>query len=126
MNNQSTARIVANLKDVLLSERTLLRSGQVHDVVALSGEKLQAVEAFESMLAMNPPVGLSSSDRQGVREIVEMAKQNAIILESVRNGLRSAATRLENLDGGATVGAYDRYGASLPFSGATGGYVKRV
>lgn len=126
MNNQSTDRIVSRLREVLAAERSFLKNGQVHDAASLAEEKLGAVEAFEGMLFADPPAGLTASQRIGVREVVDMARENAIVLDSVRNGLRSVAARLENLDGGSNVGAYDQYGTKLPFSGATGGYVKRV
>lgn len=126
MKNQSLDDAIRGLRDVLLEERSFLKSGLVHDVVSLTERKLEALEVFEGMLAADPPARISGTQRQSVQEVRQMARENGLIMQSVRNGLRSAADRLANLDGGATVGAYDRYGAKMPFSGATGGYVKRV
>lgn len=58
--------------------------------------------------------------------MVQLARENAVYFEAIRNGLRSAITRLEAMHANAYVGSYGAHGQQLAFPQATGAYRKKA
>ena len=126
MSSGAINRLAARLQDILMEERALLKSGRARETVTLAEEKTAVMQDIDAAIAAEEQGALSASDRRQIETIVGMARENTRHFEAVRNGLRSIASRIEGMDGNSSVGAYDQYGTKMPFSGATGGYLRKV
>ncbi len=126
MQNPSIDSLTERLERLLSDERDLLMRGEVHSAFALTGDKLVALDALQSALGAGKLAGRSPVQMRSVERVRAMAAENAVHFEAVRNGLLSLATRLDEMNGGQSVGAYTQNGAKVPFSGAIGRYNKRV
>ncbi|ABI78451.1 hypothetical protein HNE_0263 [Hyphomonas neptunium ATCC 15444] len=120
---QSTA---LDLEDILIAEREFLMAGRVREAAELSGEKLAALEAFENIFGARTPIAVSAPTRQLILDVIQLSEENAILLNAVRNGVRSLIARFEGPAGDAFVGSYRQGGSQIAFSNATGQYLKRV
>lgn len=116
---------VAHLRMLLETERDLLRSGRAKEAVALIEDKSQALRALEAALNGQARGSVGPERQRAIAGVIRMAAENALHFEAVRNGLRSAISRLEGLHANAYVGAYGENGAQLPFSRAFGRYRSR-
>jgi hypothetical protein len=118
--------IANNIKDILFAERTFLANGQAADALALGEEKGAAIQRFETVLK-TPDAGRAVAKLQyHIKEIAEIAKENEAHFLAVSNGVKGLIARLEAVDGSARAGLYNQYGAEVLFSGAVGGYIKKV
>lgn len=124
MSNATAA--ITRLTETLKTEKALLLSGKAREVVSLAEDKLAAINELEAVMAASPPETISESVRKSIAYVMTLAGENSAHFEAVRNGLRSAASRLETLSGGSLVGSYGQDGRQMSFTGATGRYVKRV
>lgn len=115
-----------DLEDILISEREFLMAGRPREAAELSGEKLAALEAFESAFGGRAPIAVSAQTRQLVLDVIQLSEENAVLLNAVRNGVRSLIARFEGPAGDAFVGSYQQGGRQIAFSHATGQYLKRV
>lgn len=115
-----------DLEDILINERQLLLAGRARDAAELSGEKLTALEAFENAFGARTPVAVSPQTRQLILDVIQLSEENALLLNAVRNGVRSLIARFEGPAGDAFVGSYRIGGRQVAFSRATGQYFKRV
>lgn len=115
-----------DLEDILITERELLLAGRAREAAELSGEKLVALEAFESAFGARAPVAVSPQTRQLILDVIQLSEENAILLNAVRNGVRSLIGRFEGPAEDAFVGSYRMGGRQVAFSHATGQYFKRV
>lgn len=111
------------LLSFLEKELGLLKSGELAEVVALAQEKSTLLRAFEAALQEE---GISSADRPAVEAIIKRAGECDRHLLAIRNGMRSVITRMEGLDHDSYVGSYNQYGDKMAFTGATGGYLKKM
>lgn len=115
-----------DLEHILITERELLLAGQARDAAELNGEKLAALEVFEEAFGARTPVAVSSQTRELVLNVIQLSEENALLLNSVRNGVRSLIARFESPSDDAFVGSYRMGGRQVAFSNATGQYFKRV
>ncbi|MFN3608061.1 MAG: hypothetical protein ACK4Y9_03260 [Hyphomonas sp.] len=115
-----------DLEDILLAEREALLAGRPREAAALSGEKLTALEIFEAAFGGRAPIAVSPATRQLVRDVIQLSEENALLLNAVRNGVRSLIARFEGPAGDAFVGSYRPGGSQIAFTNATGHYQKRV
>ncbi len=115
-----------DLEDILIAERELLMAGRPREAAELSGEKLAALEAFETVFEARTPIAVSPQTRQIVLDVIQLSEENALLLTAVRNGVRSLIARFEGPAGDAFVGSYRQGGNQIAFSHATGQYLKRV
>lgn len=118
--------VLARLSDLLVQERALLISGRASEVVALSEDKLALMKELEEALSAQSNRGGLHAIAPAVDAVKALASENAAHFEAVRNGLRSAAARLGSLGSEALVGSYGEGGRRMEFTGAAGGYFKRV
>ncbi|WP_290497152.1 hypothetical protein [Hyphomonas sp. UBA4494] len=119
-------QIMSQVESVLSAEKHLLLSGQVHRVVELSEEKVQAMTAFESLLQEAGQMLRAETIQARLRGIVQAASENSIHFRAVQNGLQNMATRLGRVSQDSYVGAYQSNGLQTPFSNATGNYLKKA
>ncbi len=117
---------LAELKDALVEERRMLLSGQAKDTVALLGGKLQAMEDLQNAFGSLEPDAVPPAYRDEVAGIAQLARENAIHFEAVRNGMRRAIQRLESMHASAYVGSYTQYGGKMAFPEVTGGFLKKA
>ncbi|MGH1422089.1 MAG: hypothetical protein ACRBEQ_09740 [Hyphomonas sp.] len=111
------------LLGLLEREISLLKVGKLADAIALTQEKGSLLRAFEIALQEE---GVSSPIRPVIEAIVKRAGECERHFIAVRNGMRSVITRMEGLDHDSYVGSYNQYGDKLAFTGATGGYLKKI
>ena len=119
-------QIMSQVESVLSAEKHLLLSGQVHRVVELSEEKVQAMTAFESLLQEAGQMLRAETIQARLRGIVQAASENSIHFRAVQNGLQNMVTRLGRVSQDFYVGAYQSNGLQTPFSNATGNYLKKA
>ncbi|QSR23882.1 hypothetical protein [Hyphomonas sp. KY3] len=119
-------QIMSQVESVLSAEKHLLLSGQVHRVVELSEEKVQAMTAFESLLQESGQMLRAETIQARLRGIVQAASENSIHFRAVQNGLQNMVTRLGRVSQDSYVGAYQSNGLQTPFSNATGNYLKKA
>ena len=119
-------QIMSQVESVLSAEKHLLLSGQVHRVVELSEEKVQAMTAFESLLQEAGQMLRAETIQTRLRGIVQAASENSIHFRAVQNGLQNMVTRLGRVSQDSYVGAYQSNGLQTPFSNATGNYLKKA
>ena len=119
-------QIMSQVESVLSAEKHLLLSGQVHRVVELSEEKVQAMTAFESLLQEAGQMLRAETIQARLRGIVQAASENSIHFRAVQNGLQNMVTRLGRVSQDSYVGAYQSNGLQTPFSNATGNYLKKA
>lgn len=115
-----------HLEDVLLAERDFLLSGQVREAASLVEDKLAALEAFEGAAASLGAGGGTAPIRALIGRVVQMAEENAVHLEAVKNGLSSLIGRVSSAGQDAYAGVYRQGGAQMAFPQATGQYRKWV
>ena len=114
------------LATVLQQERELLLTGQAARVAELVEEKMSALQDFESFLE-GAKAGVSPAGiRTAIDAIIQFADENAVHLEAVRNGIRSAISRLEGIAASTHVGYYRRNGAQISFTNATGAFNRKA
>ena len=118
--------IMSQVESVLSAEKHLLLSGQVHRVVELSEEKVQAMTAFESLLQEAGQMLRAETLQARLRGIVQAASENSTHFRAVQNGLQNMVTRLGRVSQDSYVGAYQSNGLQTPFSNATGNYLKKA
>lgn len=114
-----------NLKTILACEMEMLQAGRISDATALIGEKMTAMRDLELMLEDESLSNVTPSQRQEIEEIRQMAILNAVHFETIRNGVRNAIARIENLDGHVYVGSYKLGGEKVAFPEACGRYSKK-
>lgn len=115
-----------DLEDILIAEREYLMAGLPRDAAGLSDEKLVALEAFEAAFGTRTPLAVSAQTRQLVRDVIQLSEENALLLNAVRNGVRSLISRFEAPAADVFVGSYRQGGGQVAFSQATGQYLKRA
>jgi hypothetical protein len=118
--------VIAELTGILELEQELLKSGRAGEAASLIEKKMIALQGFESLLETAGLKGVSRETRRAMEKVIQLAEQNAVYMEAIRNGIRHAISRLENLNGSVQVGSYGRGGAQLSFSKATGTFNRRA
>lgn len=126
MSEADIQNAALDLEDILLAERDFLMSGRVREAADLSGEKLLALEVFETAITGRGPVAVSAATRQLVQDVLQLSEENSQLLMAVRNGVRSLIARFERPAEDVFVGSYQQGGRQIAFSNATGQYLKRV
>jgi hypothetical protein len=114
------------LAEVLEQERGLLLTGQAAGAADLIEEKMLALQDFESLMESTDIGALPLGTRRGIEAIIRMAEENAAHMEAIRNGIRSAISRLESLTSSAHVGSYRRDGGQISFTNATGAFNRKA
>jgi hypothetical protein len=114
------------LAEVLEQERELLLTGQAAGAADLIEEKMLALQDFESLMESTDIGALPLGTRRGIEAIILMAEENAAHMEAIRNGIRSAISRLESLTSSAHVGSYRRDGGQISFTNATGAFNRKA
>lgn len=117
--------VFARLASILEQEMALLKSGRASEAASLIGDKMRALQDFEANIAGDGELGAPYQKREAIRQIVQMAEENAAHMDAIRNGIRHAIKRLESLNDSAFVGSYGRGGAQLSFTNATGSYNRK-
>ncbi len=126
MTERSISAVTNGLMQLLTEERALLRAGRARETTALSVEKLRLLTELEAVVLGNSGGRISHADVRAIEAVKGMASENAVHIEAVQHGVRALAVRLESLTGSESVGAYDKRGARLPFSGGNGQYSNKV
>ncbi|MEH6742011.1 hypothetical protein [Hyphomonas sp.] len=127
MTDHTHARhIMSQVESVLSAEKHLLLSGQVHRVAELAEEKVQAMEAFDSLLREAGHLLRAENFQQRLKGIIQAAGENSIHFRAVQNGLQNIVSRLGRVSQDSYVGAYQSNGLQTPFTKATGNYLKKA
>ncbi len=116
----SDAGAVAHeLAGVLEREISLLRTGAVAEASKLASQKLQHLEILEQAIR-----AMSHADRcqlaPSLSRIERLGRENAILLEACRNGLRMMIKRLEASGSDTSAGVYRPDGREQVFGYAKG------
>lgn len=117
--------IAAEMEDVLLLERQHLEAGNAREAGLLAERKLSALSAFQGLLETGELRAAPRQAREQAERIIALARENAVLLEAVRNGLQSLIGRIGQA-GSSYVGSYGQGGGQLAFPQARGAYMKRV
>lgn len=126
MKQDTAKRITQKLKDILEAERNLLKQGMAMETLSLAQEKMTTMQDFQTFYSNASADTISDTDLREIEVISQMARENAILFEAVRNGLTSVIERLESISANAYVGAYDHSGSKVAFNGARGRYLKKI
>ncbi|MEQ9505264.1 MAG: hypothetical protein RLO80_03260 [Hyphomonas sp.] len=126
MSETGNEAVFQRLGDILELERELLQTGRAAEVASLIEEKMEVLQDFEAIIETNGLSGVSHQERRSVERIVQMAEENAAHMDAVRNGLRHAIRRLENINSEVHVGSYGRGGSQLSFTNATGNFYRKA
>lgn len=126
MSADRNTEVFQRLADILELERELLEAGRAADIASLIEEKMEALQDFEATLKSGGLTRASQAEIRSAEKIIQMAEENAAHMEAVRNGLRHAIRRLENLNSSAHVGSYGRGGAQLSFTNAAGVFNRKA
>lgn len=118
--------VFIRLHDVLELEREYLQTGRAAEAASLVEEKMLALQDFETLLGATDVPNASLQKRRAIQTIIQMAEENAAHLEAVRNGIRSAISRLEGISASAHVGSYRQGGAQISFTNATGAFSRKA
>ena len=127
MSAQATPdSVLTNLLDILEAEHEALKAGQAGKASGLLQPKMEAMQAFDVLVA--DPARLRDVPDVKVRmeRIVRLASENADLFSAVRNGVGQAVTRVSDSTAQSYVGAYTAAGEKTAFSKATGGYAKKA
>lgn len=127
MSAQATPEsVLTNLLDILEAEHEALKAGQAGKASGLLQPKMEAMQAFDVLVA--DPARLRDVPDVKVRmeRIVTLATENADLFSAVRNGVGQAVTRVSDSNAQSYVGAYTAAGEKTAFSKATGGYAKKA
>jgi|JI10StandDraft_1071094.scaffolds.fasta_scaffold86735_4 hypothetical protein len=116
----------AQLANVLEYERELLLSGRAAEVASLIEEKMDALQAFEARLEQMDLTVAAAPIRRAIEQIIQMAEENSVYMEAIRNGIRHAIRRLEAINTSSQVGSYGRGGVQLAFTNATGVFNRKA
>ena len=84
------------------------------------------MEAVETAVNALPATAFPAPERREIENVIQIARENAVYFDAIRNGLRSAITRLEAMHANAYVGSYGAHGQQLAFPQATGAYRKKA
>jgi hypothetical protein len=114
------------LLDILETEHEALMAGAAGQASALLKPKMDAMNAFDELMA--DPAQLTSVPevRPRMERIVRLASENAELFSAVRNGVGQAVSRIGSATTNAYVGAYTPAGGKTAFSKAAGGYTKKA
>ncbi len=126
MSDQPDVSVLQRLEDLLELERELLQRGRAAEVASLIEEKMQALQDFEAAIEVARASHTLHLQSRAMERIIQMAEENAAHMEAIRNGLRHAIRRLENLNASVNVGSYGRGGAQLSFTNATGVFNRKA
>ncbi len=126
MARHSIADLAGALTYLLKEERALLQQGKARETVALSVEKLRVLTELEACISTATAGTVTAEDVRSIGMIKTLARENGVHLDAVRHGVRALAERFEASGNGESVGAYDRCGNKMPFSGGSGQYSNKV
>lgn len=126
MTTAMTDPVFLRLAEVLEQERELLLTGQAARAAELVEEKMLALQDFESLVESADLRAAPLVTRQAIEFIIQMADENAVHMEAIRNGIRSAISRLERITSSAYVGSYKKNGAQISFTNATGAFSRKA
>lgn len=126
MSEQHIQSVALDLEDLLIAERDYLLAGLVREAVALTEEKIAALEAFEAAFRGKGEISVSSGTRRLVADVLQLSEENGQLLAAVRNGVRGLISRFEAPASDVFVGSYGQGGGQVAFTNATGQYLKRV
>lgn len=126
MSGDSDMEAVQDLKCILTQERQFLIAGQLEDATFLMRSKLDALAKVEQIVTRLEQGQVRREIAREIQSVVEQSKENGLHFQAVRNGLHRTIARLETMTDNAQVGAYDVHGSQLAFTGAIGGYQKRI
>lgn len=118
--------LIADLAAILEEEHALLSTNRAAEAASLVERKLAALQAFETGIRESDPKLATPRIRNAVGYIQNLAEENARFLEAIRNGVRSAVSRLEALNSSAYVGSYGRGGTQMAFTLATGAFNRKA
>jgi len=122
----SIEEVAANIEGILLKERAFLAQGKAASALSLNEQKGAAIEEFEQHLRYAANKKTAPTLQRYIKRIADLAKENELHLLAVRNGLKGLMARLENTDRSSRAGIYNQHGDEVCFSGAVGGYLKKV
>jgi len=111
---ENTKRTIEQLLYILSEETKQLKAGELRNLGVITTEKTRYTALLEAQIndlgqqAKNKVLG------QQLAKLQRRTQENALILRSVINGVKSARVRLKNLKHkNANVGAYDQRGTGL-------------
>jgi hypothetical protein len=114
------------IEEILQAEKALLQAGRAREAAELSSRKLEVLDVLQGLMESGSLNRASAAMRIRLDQISALARENAVLLEAVRNGISSLLRRFNEAGDSVYVGSYGLQGAQLTFSRATGGYIKSV
>jgi len=127
MSDLPNADAVLNgLHDILENEHAALKAGRAGEAGQLLQPKMEAMTAFDALMADPKKLRGLPDVQSRVGRIVQLATENAELFSAIRNGIGNAVSRLGATSADSYVGAYTSAGGKTAFSKATGGYSKKA
>lgn len=127
MSNQTNPdSVLTGLLDILETEHEALKAGAAGQASALLKSKMEAMSAFDELMADPAQLASAPDVRPRMERIVRLASENAELFSAVRNGVGQAVSRIGSATANAYVGAYTSAGQKTAFSKAAGGYTKKA
>ncbi|QYI99314.1 hypothetical protein KUV46_08065 [Thalassovita mediterranea] len=118
--------VLTSLLELLEAEHEALKAGQAGKASGLLQSKMEAMKAFDTLVADPARLRGVPDVKLRMERIVTLATENADLFSAVRNGVGQAVTRVSDSTAHSYVGAYTAAGGKTAFSKATGGYAKKA
>lgn len=126
MTASSVSVLTDQLRDILMQERDLLRSGYPVESISLVEEKTEIMAKLGPIVEAWERGEVAGDEIESLQEVISLAQENALRFNAVRNGLRSLIERMSELKSGTQIGAYDQTGNQMQFRRTTGSYKKSI
>lgn len=126
MNSIALEECLNSIENVFEQEAEHIVLGQISELNALSGEKLEHLSklanAIEGGVLKDQPQAII----QRVVKLQATAGEHGRHLRAMQHGLKSVITRLDRLQSDSQVGSYNQAGSKVHFSGARGGFESKA
>ena len=126
MNSVALEECLNSIENVFEQEAEHIVLGQISELNALSGEKLEHLSklanAIEGGVLKDQPQAII----QRVVKLQATADEHGRHLRAMQHGLKSVITRLDRLQSDSQVGSYNQAGSKVHFSGARGGFESKA
>ena len=126
MNSAALEECLNSIENVFEQEAEHIVLGQISELNALSGEKLEHLNNLANAIEGG---ALRDQPQAIIRRVVKLqatADEHGRHLRAMQHGLKSVISRLDRLQSDSQVGSYNKAGAKVHFSGARGGFESKA
>ena len=126
MNSIALEECLDSIENVFAQEAEHIVLGQIGELNALSGSKLEHLTALANAIEGG---ALKDQPQSLIKRVVKLqatADEHGRHLRAMQHGLKSVISRLDRLQSDSQVGSYNQAGSKVHFSGARGGFESKA